>query len=47
MLELLDPVEELDKSKISTAQIIVYSPDNHVIDVEKVLDTAKNLPLPA
>lgn len=41
MLELVDDVDELDKSKITTPQLIVYSPEDHVIDVEKVLDTAK------
>jgi esterase/lipase len=41
MLELLDDVDELDKSKITTPQLIVYSPDDHVIDAEKVIETAK------
>ncbi len=40
MLELLDDVDELDKSKIATPQLFVYSPDDHVIDAEKVLETA-------
>jgi esterase/lipase len=40
MLELLDDVDELDKSKITTPQLFVYSPDDHVIDPEKVLETA-------
>lgn len=41
MLELVDDVDELDKSTIVTPQLIVYSPDDHVIDTEKVLDTAQ------
>jgi alpha-beta hydrolase superfamily lysophospholipase len=41
MLELLDDVDELDQSKIATPQLIVYSPDDQVIDAGKVLDTAK------
>jgi hypothetical protein len=41
MLELVDDVDELDKSKITTPQLIVYSPNDHVIDAEKVLETAK------
>ena len=41
MLELVDDVDELDKSKITTPQLIVYSPDDHVIDAAKVLNTAK------
>jgi esterase/lipase len=40
MLELLDEVDELDKSKINTPLLIVYSPLDHVIDVEKVLEIA-------
>ena len=41
MLELLDDVDELDKSKIVAPQLIIYSPDDHVIDTEKVVETAK------
>jgi len=41
MLELLDEVDELDKSGITTPQLLVYSPDDRVIDVEKALSTIK------
>ncbi|MFT6408697.1 MAG: esterase/lipase [Arenicella sp.] len=41
MLELLDEVDELDKSNITTPQLLVYSPNDRVIDVEKALATAK------
>ncbi len=41
MLDLLDEVEDLDKSKITTPQLIVYSPDDRVISVDKALSTAE------
>ncbi len=41
MLELLDIVDELDKSQIRSPQMLIYSPNDHVIDVEKALETAK------
>jgi len=41
MLELLDIVDELDKSQIKSPQMLIYSPDDHVIDVGKALETAK------
>lgn len=40
MLDLLDEVDDLDKSKVTTPQLIVYSPNDKVIDVEKALGTA-------
>lgn len=41
MLELLDEVDELDKSRVTTPQMMVYSPDDQVIDVKKALETAQ------
>lgn len=41
MLELLDEVDELDKSAITTPLLLVYSPDDQVIDVEKALATVE------
>jgi len=41
MLKLLDDVDELNKSMITTPQMLIYSPNDKVIDVEKALDTAK------
>lgn len=41
MLELLDDVDDLDKSNIKTPQLIIYSPNDKVINVEKALETAK------
>lgn len=41
MLNLLDEVNDLDKSKVTTPQLIVYSPNDQVIDVNKALETAK------
>ncbi len=41
MLELLDEVDALDKSKITAPQLLIYSPDDKVIDVEKALSTVK------
>lgn len=41
MLELLDEVDELDKSPIATQQLIVYSPDDKVIDVTKITQVSK------
>ncbi|MBX2849808.1 MAG: lantibiotic dehydratase family protein [Acidiferrobacterales bacterium] len=41
MLELLDEVDDLDKSKVRAPQMLIYSPNDQVIDVEKALDTAK------
>jgi len=36
MLRLLDIVEDADKSKITTPQLIIYSPKDKVIDVDKI-----------
>jgi esterase/lipase len=41
MLKLLDDVDQLDKSKVTTPLLIVYSPHDHVIDVKKALETAE------
>lgn len=40
MLELLDQVDDLDKSNITVPQLLIYSPNDQVIDVEKALETA-------
>lgn len=41
MLELIDDVDELDKSEVTAPQLLVYSPNDQVIDVEKALETAR------
>ena len=41
MLNLLDDVDELDKSSITTPQLLIYSPNDQVIDVDKALQTIK------
>ncbi len=41
MLELLDEVDEMDKSAITAPQLLIYAPDDKVIDVEKALSTAQ------
>jgi len=41
MLQLVDEVDELDKSSITVPQLMVYSPNDQVIDVKKALETAK------
>lgn len=41
MLELLDEVDELDKSRVTIPQMMVYSPNDQVIDVDKALETAQ------
>jgi esterase/lipase len=43
MLELLDEVDELEKSGITAPHLLVYSPNDQVIDVNKALETAKQL----
>ncbi len=40
MLDLVDEVSELDKSRITTPQLIVYSPDDQVVDVQDIRETA-------
>lgn len=39
MLALLDEVDELDKSKITVPQLLIYSPRDKVINVEKANET--------
>ena len=41
MMHLLDQVEELDKSKITTHQLIIYSPNDKVIKPNKVISVSK------
>ena len=41
MLSLLDDVESMDKSITTTPQLIVYSPDDKVIDVSEIKSVAK------
>lgn len=43
MLELVDEVGEMDKAQIRTPQLIVYSPADKVIDVDKVSQTASEM----
>ena len=38
MFNLVDEVADLDKSKITTPQLIIYSPNDKVIDVEAIAD---------
>ena len=39
MLELVEEVTELDKSKISIPQLFIYSPQDQVVDVERIEET--------
>ena len=41
MLSLLDEVKELDKSKISSPQLLVFSPKDRVVDVSEIKSVAK------
>lgn len=41
MIKLVDEVDEMDKSAITVPQIMIYSPDDRVINVEKIESTAK------
>jgi len=41
MVHLLDEIDALDKSQISTQQLIVYSPNDKVIKPQKVIDVSK------
>ena len=41
MLKLLDEVDDLDKSTITAPQLLVYSPDDKVVDIDKALKTMK------
>lgn len=43
MLYLLDEVDDLDKSKISIPHLLVYSPKDKVIDVEKAIETVDEM----
>lgn len=40
MLDLVDEVEALDKTNITTPQLFIYSPQDKVVDVEKIKKTA-------
>lgn len=41
MVKLLDEVDDLDKSQITIPHLIVYSPDDKVININKALNTVK------
>lgn len=41
MVKLVDEVAELDKSTITVPQLLIYSPKDTVINVDKVVSTAK------
>jgi len=41
MLDLVDEIDDLDKSAITVPQFLIYSPRDKVIDVEKVVSTSK------
>ena len=41
MLKLLDDVKQLDKSKTTTPQFIIYSPTDKVVDVDEIEAVAK------
>lgn len=41
MFELLDEVQEQDKSGIKSPQLMIYSPDDKVIDIDAIERTAK------
>lgn len=43
MLALLDEVDDIDKSKITVPHLLVYSPKDVVIDVEKAIETVGEL----
>lgn len=43
MLTLLDDVDDLDKSKISIPHLLVYSPNDKVINVAKALETVDEM----
>jgi len=43
MLELVDEVSELDKSSIATPQLIIYSPNDKVVNVEEISRTAAQM----
>lgn len=43
MLALLDDVDDMDKSKITVPHLLVYSPKDAVIDVEKAIETVDEL----
>jgi esterase/lipase len=43
MLALLDDVDDIDKSKITTPHLLVYSPKDAVIDVEKAIETVDEM----
>ena len=43
MLYLLDDVDDLDKSTITVPQLLIYSPNDKVIDVEKALETVTEM----
>ena len=43
MLELVDEVTELDKSSINTPQLMIYSPEDKVINVEDIVRTAAQM----
>jgi len=41
MMQLLDEVNELDKSGVTSPQFLVYSPEDKVIKPEKIIETGK------
>ena len=43
MINLVDMVREMDKTSITVPQLLVYSPDDQVISVRKILETSQEL----
>lgn len=43
MLNLLDEIDQMDKSKITVPHLLVYSPNDKVIDVNKALETVAEM----
>lgn len=43
MLDLVDEVDELDKSAITTPQLIIYSPQDQIVDVEETAKAVKSM----
>ena len=41
MIKLVDEIDEMDKSSITVPQILIYSPDDSVVNVEKIESAAK------
>lgn len=43
MVKLVDQVLELDKSSITVPQLIIYSPDDHVISVDRIQEVSATM----